>query len=113
MTEEKHLTNMIQEIVKPKDTIFYVIKRISNSGQYKHIAFYYLQINDDNFSEGENRITPINISGQVAIATGFKYERKTECVGVTMNLDDPAPNLISQLSYLMFEDYNLINSCQL
>ena len=37
--EEKHLTNMIQEIVKPKDTIFYVIKRISNSGQYKHIAF--------------------------------------------------------------------------
>ena len=104
---------MIQEIVKPKDTIFYVIKRISNSGQYKHIAFYYLQINDDNFSEGENRITPINISGQVAIATGFKYERKTECVGVTMNLDDPAPNLISQLSSLIFADSNLMHSCNL
>ena len=113
MTEDKHLTNMIEGIVKPNDTSFDVIKRISNRGKDKQIDFYYVQINYNNFNEGENRITPINISGQVALATGCKYERKTECDGVTMNRDDPAPNHISRLSYMMFEDYNIINSCRL
>jgi|TARA_R100001163_G_C4973340_1_gene132384 hypothetical protein len=107
--KESHL----QELIKPKDTLFYIIKSVSNSGQYKHIAFYYMDINDDNFKEGDNRIKPINISDQVALATGYKYEAKSKCVGITLNQDNPAPLVVTQLSQILFDDYHAINHCQL
>ena len=72
-----------------------------------------MEINDDNIRENENRIKPLNISDQIAIATGYKFEKKTECLGVTLNQDNPAPFIITQLSYSLFEDYHALNHCQL
>ena len=94
-------------------TSFTTDAQVSNSGQYKHIAFYYMDINDDNFKEGDNRIKPINISDQVALATGYKYEAKSKSVAITLNQDNPAPLVVTQLSQILFDDYHAINHCQL
>ena len=49
----------------------------------------------------------------MALATGYKYEAKSKYVGITLNQDNAAPLVVTQLSQILFDDYHAINHCQL
>jgi len=72
-------------LISDGTTIFAVTKRTSNSGNFRHIAFYTMMIEDSNFEEGDCRITSTNMSKWVCHMLGLPYKDETIAVGVNGN----------------------------
>ena len=64
------------------ETLFAVVKRVSNSYRYRHVIVYQPTINDNTFEEGENRITMNNISFDLHKLTGITYKDKTKSLAI-------------------------------
>lgn len=82
------------------ETLFAVIKRVSNSERYRHVTVYQPTINDNTFEEGENRITMHNISFDLHKLTGITYKDKTQSLAIVGE-----ERLITSQIKSMFEVY--------
>jgi len=65
------------------ENIFAVVKRVSNSGNYRHVSLYVPKIEDNNFEEGEKRITMQSIAFEFHKATGLSYKQETDAIAIT------------------------------
>jgi len=68
--------------VREHDTIFYIVKNVSNSGMYRHIDFYTFKLKD-NFREGEAPIQKVWLSGAISKVLGYPLKEKTNALGVS------------------------------
>lgn len=64
------------------DTVFYIVKNVSNSGMYRHIDFYTFKVKDV-FEEGENRVQKVWLSGAISKVLGYPLKEKTQSLGVS------------------------------
>ena len=64
------------------DTVFYIVKNVSNSGMYRHIDFYTFKVKDV-FAEGEQRVQKVWLSGAISKVLGYPLKEKTNALGVS------------------------------
>ncbi len=64
------------------DTVFYIVKNVSNSGMYRHIDCYTFKVKDV-FEEGENRVQKVWLSGAISKVLGYPLKEKTQSLGVS------------------------------
>ena len=93
----------LKGLISEGDTIFYIVKNVSNSGNYRHIDFYKFDVKDT-FKENENRVVKTWLSGHMAQALQYRFVDKTQCVGVSGGGMDMGFHLVYQLSHLLFGD---------
>tara|TARA_R110000803_G_scaffold113736_2_gene182203 strand:- start:2711 stop:3067 length:357 start_codon:yes stop_codon:yes gene_type:complete len=109
----KEAIERLKETINKGDTIFYIVKNVSNSGCYRHIDFYKFSIEDNRFTEGENRITALSLTTEMCKALGYPYKAKTGCMGVGGGGMDMGFHVIHQLSHALFDEGNWLKHSQL
>ncbi len=58
MKKEEAIKNL-KKLINEDDTIYFIVKRVSNSGMYRHIDFYKFNVKDE-FKEGEDRMMDLH-----------------------------------------------------
>ena len=101
--EKYKALELLGKTLKSGDHVYTVVKRISNSGQYRHIDFYVFKPKQF-FEEGENQVEHKNISKEVAHALGFPFKDKTGCVGVQGDGMDMGKFVVQALQERIFGD---------
>lgn len=79
--EKYEALEKLGKTLRSGDHVYSIVKKVSNSGQYRHIDFYVFKPKQF-FEEGENQVEHQNISKEIAYALGFPFKDKTGCVGV-------------------------------
>ncbi len=90
------------------DTVFYIVKNVSNSGMYRHIDFYTFKVKDV-FDEGEPRVQKVWLSGAISKVLGYPLKQKTNSLGVSgcgMNMGFA---VIYNLAEVLFDDGYKLN----
>lgn len=90
------------------DTVFYIVKNVSNSGMYRHIDFYTFKVKDV-FEEGESRVQKVWLSGAISKVLGYPLKQKTNALGVSgcgMNMGFA---VIYNLAEVLFDDGYKLN----
>tara|TARA_R110000868_G_scaffold8000_2_gene41542 strand:+ start:637 stop:978 length:342 start_codon:yes stop_codon:yes gene_type:complete len=113
MTKQAVAIEDLKKIVKQGDTIFYIVKNVSNSGCYRHIDFYKFSIEDNNFTEDTNRITAVPLTHAMCLALGHSYKDKTGCMGVAGGGMDMGFHVIHQLGHALYGDGYALKYSQL
>ncbi len=70
--EREKAREWLRGIVKPGDTVYTVLRHVAPSGMYRTLDLYII---------GEDR-RPFRVTGYVAKATGMRYDRRHEALGV-------------------------------
>lgn len=83
----------LQELLKPGDTVYTVLRHVSRSGMYRRLDLYIIR--DDQ---------PQRITYAVAKATGSRYDEKHESLGVSGCGMDMGFAVVYDLSRVMFPD---------
>ena len=99
----KEARELLQKNVQKDDTIFFVVKRVSNSGMYRHIDFYKFDVKDT-FEEGENRVRKVWLSSAIAKVLGYSFKEQTQSVGVQGCGMDMGFSVIYNLAHNLFDD---------
>lgn len=102
MSKEKAI-EYLKTIINEGDTIYYVVKQVSNSGMYRHITFYKFGVKDE-FREGEDRIEAYWLTRTMCNALDYRFKDKTECMGVSGCGMDMGFHVIHQLGHVLFGD---------
>ena len=93
----------LKGIINKGDTIYYIVKQVSNSGAYRHLDFHKFDIKDE-FREGEDRIVKYWLTRLMCDALEYKFKDKTSCMGVSGGGMDMGFHVIYQLSHLLYGD---------
>lgn len=93
----------LQKHINEGDTIYYIVKRVSNSGMYRHIAFYKFNVKDT-FKEGEDRVQSIWLTRAMCNVLGYTFKEQTECMGVNGCGMDMGFSVIHNLGHELFGD---------
>ena len=102
MKKEKAIESL-KKLIDEGDTIYYIIKRVSNSGMYRHIDFYKFKVKDE-FREGEDRVQKVWLTRMMCDAVGYRFIDKTECMGVSGCGMDMGFSVIHNLGHVLFND---------
>ena len=102
MSKQKAIDEL-KRIISKGDTIYFIVKQVSNSGAYRHITFYKFDIKDE-FAEGENRVTKYWLTRLIGDALEYKFKDKTECLGISGGGMDMGFHVIYQLGHALFGD---------
>lgn len=103
----------LREWLKPGDTVYTVLKRVSGSGMYRHIAAYKLEIEEIFYYDldklrsvgtGRFEARPAWLSYNVAKALGWPFKENTEAVGVGGVGMDMGFHMVYELSHTLFPD---------
>jgi len=103
MTRKKQAIHHLKGIIQKGETIYFIVKSVSNSGAYRHIDFYHFGIRDE-FKEGEDRIIRHNLTQLMCDALEYSYKNKTGCMGVSGGGMDMGFHVIHNLGHLLFDD---------
>jgi len=98
MSAKSKLSNDIIEgcllkYLKPNDTVYTILKSVSQSGMYRHIQVIAIKDNQ-----------PIDLTRWVAQYSEWPYKEKTNGVGVSGCGMDMGFHLVYTLSYDLFDD---------
>jgi hypothetical protein len=93
LAEQAQARETLRGKIKPSETIYTVLKHVSRSGMYRVVDVF--RIVDDQ---------PLRISYIVAQATGLKYDRKHEGVGVSGCGMDMGFEVVYTLGQYLFPD---------
>lgn len=103
MTTKKQAVEELKRIVSKGDTIYFIVKNVSNSGMFRHIDFYHFGIKDE-FEEGQDRIIRHCLTMLMCDALGYRFKNKTRCMGVSGGGMDMGFHVIHQLGHELFDD---------
>lgn len=106
------INNDLTKVVNENDTIYYIVKSVSNSGNFRHISFYKFGIKEL-FEEGEDRIQAYDITKLMCDALDYPYKIKTGCMGVTSAGMDAGKNVVNHLSRKLFEQGDALKAREL
>jgi len=67
----------LREVAQPGDVLYTVLRHVSRSGMYRVVDVYSMQ------DQQEAGVQPVRITGWVADALGWKYDKKHEGIGVS------------------------------
>ena len=100
---QKQAIEYLKSIIDEGDTIYYVVKQVSNSGMYRHITFYKFGVKDE-FREGEDRVEPYWLTRTMCVALDYRFKDKTGCMGVSGCGMDMGFSVIHNLGHVLFND---------
>ena len=95
---QKEAITKLKELLKPNDTIYCILTKLSNSGCYRHINFY-------KFYNGNKYW----LSFLISIALKLPLKEKTNSVGIGGGGMDMGFHIVYELSYLLFKDGYKLN----
>lgn len=104
MTDERQKAlDHLDMLLSKGDTIYYIVKNVSNAGTYRHIDFYTFKVLDE-FEEGQNRVVKMWLTRSMCTALGYKFKEKTNCMGVSGGGMDMGFHVIHQLGHKLYDD---------
>mgnify|MGYP003150795274 CR=1 FL=1 len=95
--DQKEAITKLKELLKPKDTVYCILTKLSNSGCYRHINFY-------KFDNYKNRTIKIWLSFLISNALKLPLKEKTNSVGIGGGGMDMGFHIVYELSHLLFND---------
>ena len=101
---QKEAIIKLKELLKPNDTIYCILTKLSNSGCYRHINFY-------KFYNGKSNLVTNKywLSFLISIALKLPLKEKTNSVGIGGGGMDMGFHIVYELSYLLFKDGYKLN----
>jgi len=94
LTETQKHYHLMNEL-KPKQTIFSIIRHVSTSGMTRHIAFFYIDMN-----------RPCWITYDIHKLLGYKMNKYHDAIVVGGCGMDMAFSVVDNLQWKLNEDYN-------
>ena len=110
--DKKEAHAWLKKHVHQGDTIYYIVKRVSNSGMYRHITFYTFKTKNE-FAEGENPIQKVWLTRAISTVLGYTFKNKTDCIGISGCGMDMGFHVIHSLGHELFGDGYQLKSEQL
>ena len=110
--EKEKAIDLLKNVLSKGDTVYFIVKNVSNSGGFRHIDFYTFKIKEI-FNEGENRIIKHWLTRAMCDALEYKFKDKTQCMGVAGGGMDMGFHVTYQLGHLLFDDGYALKSEQL
>ena len=101
---QKEAITKLKELLKPNDTIYCILTKLSNSGCYRHINFYKFYNSKSNLV-----INKYWLSFLISIALKLPLKEKTNSVGIGGGGMDMGFHIVYELSYLLFKDGYKLN----
>ena len=87
------LESKLKKFIQPNDTVYTILKNVSQSGMYRHIQVIVIKDNK-----------PINLSYWIADYLEWSYKYKTYSIGVGCCCMDMGFHLVYTLSRSLFDD---------
>lgn len=106
--ELKEAADLLREWIKPGDTIYSVIDQVSSSGMSRHIQLFCIRISKESGKPYIQRITY-----SAAVLLDYKQLNAPghqDCIRISGCGMDMAWHTVSQLSYALFGDEQLLKS---
>tara|TARA_Y100000310_G_C20136103_1_gene558102 strand:+ start:145 stop:495 length:351 start_codon:yes stop_codon:yes gene_type:complete len=102
--DQKEAITKLKELLKPKDTVYCILTKLSNSGCYRHINFYKFYSTKKLDKIGRNVINKYWLSFLISIALKLPLKEKTHSVGIGGGGMDMGFHIVYELSHLLFKD---------
>jgi hypothetical protein len=101
---QKEAIIKLKELLKPNDTVYCILTKLSNSGCYRHINFY-------KFYSGKSNLVTNKywLSFLISIALKLSFKEKTNSVGIGGGGMDMGFHIVYELSHLLFKDGYKLN----
>lgn len=91
--EQATAREQLRELLPPGSTVYTVLRHCSKSGMYRAIDCYVIRDNE-----------PQRLTFSVAKATGMKYDRKHEAIGIGGCGMDMGFAIVNDLSYYLYPE---------
>mgnify|MGYP005829282505 FL=1 len=108
---QKEAITKLKELLKPNDTVYCILTKLSNSGCYRHINFYkfYNGITLKGYKTNNKVTNKYWLSFLISSALKLSFKEKTNSVGIGGGGMDMGFHIVYELSHLLFNDGYKLN----